>query len=45
MTLVHVRNFWSATPIFCLTREMASGDDFQGLALKGVTKLDQRRSK
>ena len=42
MTLVHVRNFWSATPIFCLTRKMASGDDFQGLVLKGVTKLDRK---
>ena len=42
MTLVHMRNFWSATPIFCLTREMASGDDFHGLVLKGVTKLDHK---
>ena len=42
MTLVHVRNFWSATPIFCPTREMASGDDFHGLVLKGVTKLDHK---
>ena len=32
-------NFLSATPIY---RAMASSDDFQGLVLKGVTKLDRK---